>query len=295
MGGVLSAFSKRTSQWSGPLLASLLVVATATAKAQAQATADKEVKPLKVLLVTGGCCHDYDRQKLILGEGISARAKTEFTIVQEGGKSTNHKISIYEKDGWADPYDVVIHNECFSDVKEPAFTERILKPHREGKPAIVIHCAMHCYRDKTDEWFKFIGVTSHKHGGHFPFDVINVKADSPIMRGFGKNWKTPAGELYHIAKTWENCEPLAQAHSPETKSDHVCIWTNTYGKGRVFGTTIGHYSTEMQDPVFLNFVSRGLLWSCDKLNDDYLLKPDDKFKFSFESKPGDPEPTPAKK
>src|SRR6187402_1914283 len=90
-----------------------------------------EVKPLKVLLVTGGCCHDYDRQKLILSEGIGIRVPTEFTIVQEGGKTTNHKISIYEKDGWADSYDVVIHNECFSDVKEPAFTERILKPHRE--------------------------------------------------------------------------------------------------------------------------------------------------------------------
>jgi type 1 glutamine amidotransferase len=252
-------------------------------------------KPLKVLLVTGGCCHDYDRQKLILSEGIGARARTEFTIVQEGGKSTNHKISIYEKDDWADAYDVVIHNECFSDVKEPAFTERILKPHREGKPAIVIHCAMHCYRDKTDEWFKFIGVTSHRHGSHFAFDAVNLQPDNPIMKGFGEKWKTPQGELYHIEKTWENCKPLASAHSHETKSDHVCIWTNTYGKGRVFGTTVGHYSTEMQDPIFLNYVTRGLLWSCDKLNDDYLIKPDEKFKFSFESKPGDPQPTPAKK
>jgi type 1 glutamine amidotransferase len=254
-----------------------------------------ELKPLKVLLVTGGCCHDYDRQKLILSEGIGARAKVEFTIVQEGGKSTNHKVSIYEKDDWADAYDVVIHNECFSDVKEPAFTERILKPHREGKPAIVIHCAMHCYRDKTDEWFKFIGVTSHRHGSHFAFDAINLQPDNPIMKGFGEKWTTPQGELYHIEKTWDNCKPLAHAYSKETKSDHVCIWTNTYGKGRVFGTTVGHYSTEMQDPVFLNYVTRGLLWSCDKLNDDYLLKADEKFKFSFESKPGDPQPTPAKK
>jgi type 1 glutamine amidotransferase len=254
-----------------------------------------EVKPLKVLLVTGGCCHDYDRQKLILSEGIGIRVPTEFTIVQEGGKSTNHKISIYEKEGWADPYDVVIHNECFSDVKEPAFTEKILKPHREGKPAIVIHCAMHCYRDKTDEWFKFIGVTSHRHGKHFAFDVTNVQPENPIMKGFGEKWTTPQGELYHIEKTWETCTPLAKGYSPETKSDHVCIWTNTYGKGRIFGTTVGHYSTEMQDPIFLNYVSRGLLWSCDKLNDDYLKAPAKDFKFSFESKPGDPQPTPAKK
>lgn len=269
-----------------------LVISLQTVNAQEQKA---EVKPLKVLLVTGGCCHDYERQKLILSEGIGARARVEFTIVHEGGKSTNHKISIYEKDDWADAYDAVIHNECFSDVKEPAFTERILKPHRAGKPAIVIHCAMHCYRDKTDEWFKFIGVTSHKHGGHFAFEAVNLQPENQIMRGFGEKWKTPQGELYHIAKVWDTCTPLAHAYSKETKSDHVCIWTNQYGKGRVFGTTVGHYSTEMQDPVFLNYVTRGLLWSCDKLNDDYLKQPDKAFKFSFESKPGDPEPTPAKK
>jgi type 1 glutamine amidotransferase len=264
-------------------------------KAQDKEAARAEVKPLKVLLVTGGCCHDYDRQKLILSEGIAARAKVEFTIVHEGGKSTNHKVSIYEKEDWADPYDVIIHNECFANVTEPDFTQKILKPHRAGKPAVVIHCAMHCYRDKTDEWFKFIGVTSHRHGSHFAFDVINLQPAHPIMKGFGEKWKTPQGELYHIAKTWDKCTPLAHAYSHETKSDHICIWTNEYGKGRVFGTTVGHYSTEMQDPVFLNYVTRGLLWACDKLNDDYLQEPAKDSKFSFESKPGDPQPTPAKK
>ena len=51
----------------------------------------------------------------------------------------------------------------------------------------------------------------------------------------------------------------------------------------------------MADARYLDLLTRGLLWSCDKLNDDYLLKADEKFKFSFESKPGDPQPTPAKK
>ena len=42
-------------------------------------------KPIKALLVTGGCCHDYERQKLILTQGISARADVEWTIVHQGG------------------------------------------------------------------------------------------------------------------------------------------------------------------------------------------------------------------
>ena len=31
----------------------------------------EDVKPLKVLQICGGCCHDYEKQKLILAEGIS--------------------------------------------------------------------------------------------------------------------------------------------------------------------------------------------------------------------------------
>ena len=42
--------------------------------------ADK-TKPLKALLVTGGCCHDYTAQKKIIPEGVSARANVEWTIV----------------------------------------------------------------------------------------------------------------------------------------------------------------------------------------------------------------------
>jgi hypothetical protein len=35
----------------------------------------EDEKPLRALLVCGGCCHDYARQKAILTKGISARAQ----------------------------------------------------------------------------------------------------------------------------------------------------------------------------------------------------------------------------
>jgi putative membrane-bound dehydrogenase-like protein len=95
------------------------------------------------------------------------------------------------------------------------------------------------------------------------------------MKGFGESWKTPKGELYHIAKLWETATPLGQGYSPETKSDHVCIWTNLYSekKTRVFGTTVGHYNEEMQDPVFQEYLTRGILWACGKLDDPKYLVP----------------------
>ncbi|MCE9548436.1 MAG: ThuA domain-containing protein [Planctomycetia bacterium] len=250
--------------------------------------ADEPAKsePLKALLITGGCCHDYTQQKQILSEGISARANVNWCVIQQGGSSLNTKIPLYNNPDWAKGFDVVVHDECFAEVKDLDWIERILKPHREGVPAVLLHCAMHCYRGKTDEWFKFCGVTSHRHGAQYPFDVVNLAKANPIMEGFGDHWVTPNEELYQVAKVWPNTVPLAQAKSRETKKDEVLVWTNTYGQGRVFGTTIGHHNGTISQKVYLDMVTRGLLWAAGKLDKEHLhpLNPADRIAL--------PDPTP---
>lgn len=254
----------RTPSSRVPLVAALaLVLGWSTSPARAA-----ETKPLRALLITGGCCHDYPRQKEILPQGISARANVEWTIVHDPRTGTTGKIDIYQKDDWAKGFDVVVHNECFSDEKEPAWLERILAPHRAGVPALVIHCAMHCYRAPNEEWFKFCGVTSHRHGSHFAYPMKLAKADHPIVRGLPATWQTPMEELYNIVKVWPDATPLATGYSHETKTDEVNVWINTYGKGRIFGTTLGHYNKTMEQEWFLDITARGLLWACGKLGDD---------------------------
>ena len=223
---------------------------------------------LKVLMVTGGCCHDYENQKMILAEGLSSRANVEFTIVHEGGDKRDHKVSIYEKEDWAKGYDVVVHNECFGAVTDVAFVERIAKAHHDGVPAVMLHCSAHSYRTaKTDEWRKCVGQTSMSHEKNRDLLVKNIKPEHPVMKGFPKEWLNPKDELYKNEKLWENFVPLAQAYGEDTKKDHVLVWVNTYGKAKVFGTTMGHGNHTMSEPVFLDLVARGLLWSCGKLDE----------------------------
>lgn len=251
-----------------PLLISLFSVACLFAFAAPQVA----VKPLKVLMVCGGCCHDYENQKLILAEGISARANVEFTVVHEEGEKKDdrtHKVSIYEKDNWADDYDVVLHNECFGAVEDVAFVERIAKAHFNGVPAVMLHCSTHSYRTaKTDEWRKCLGQTSMSHEKNRDLTVKNIAEGHPVMKGFPAEWLDAKDELYKNEKLWENFVPLAQAYGEETKKDHNVIWVNTYGKAKVFGTTLGHGNETMQASVYLDLVARGLLWSCGKLGDD---------------------------
>ena len=218
-------------------------------------------RPIQALLVTGGCCHDYDRQKLILTRGISARANVQWTVVHQGGTTTDTKIPLYDDPNWADGFDIVVHNECFAGVTDKEFVDRILKPHREGLPAILIHCAMHCYRVGDDRWFEFCGVQSPGHGPHYSYTINNEKPDHPIMAGFGERWVTPKGELYHTTKIFPTATPLGIARRQGDEEPQTCIWTNDYHGTRVFATTVGHYNETMVEPVYMDMMTRGLLWA----------------------------------
>ena len=225
-------------------------------------------KPIKALLITGGCCHDYPYQTEKLTAYSKQSAGIAWTVVNEGGRGTKAKIKLYDDPKWAEPYDVVVHNECFANTKDPAYIRKILAAHKAGKPAVVIHCAMHTYRAaKIDDWREFLGVTSkhHEHQSRYPVKV--TAPDHPILTNFPKEgWTTPKDELYVVTKVWPNTKILATSRSERTKKDHAVFWTNTYGKGRVFGTTYGHSKGTFADPVFLETVTRGALWAAGRLD-----------------------------
>lgn len=245
-------------------------------------------KPLKALLIVGGCCHDYDFQKRIIADGIAARAHVEFTVVHDGGTSTDAKIKLYEDPAWADAYDVVLHDECFANVKEQEWMDKVLAPHKAGKPAVLLHCAMHCYRSGTDEWFKFCGIQSSGHGPQVPIALTNLDPSHPISKG-SSDWTTIQEELYNNLKVFDTAHPLQRGKQhvkakdgTEQDVEYVVTWTNTYNeKTKVFATTLGHNSYTCADPRYLDMVTRGLLWSCDKLEDAYF-KPFDAAKHKFE-------------
>ena len=232
------------------------------------------VKPLRALLITGGCCHDYDAQKVIITNGISSRAPVEWTIVHEGGTSQDHKISVYGKADWAKAYDVVVHNECFGAVSDREFINKVVSAHRGGVPGVMIHCSMHNFRNlESDEWRECLGVTTRKHGPQQPLEVKNLAPENPIMKGFPAVWTTGNEELYAIEKVWPGVVPLAQAYALDNKRDYAVIWSHTFGQGRIFGTTLAHNNTTMRDPVYLDMLTRGLLWACGKLENDGTAKP----------------------
>jgi len=123
----------------------LLVVALALLLVTRPASAADDPKALKVLLITGGCCHDYAKQKDILKKGIEARANAQVDIIFVADDSTHPQLPIYGHTDYAKGYDIVIHDECAADVNDPVVIESVLKPHRDGIPGVNLHCGMHSY------------------------------------------------------------------------------------------------------------------------------------------------------
>ena len=231
---------------------------------------EKNDRPIRALLVTGGCCHDYTHQKTILTEGISARANVVWSIVHEGDGSTDHKLSLYDDPAWAKHFDVVVHDECFADVKDAAFVRGILKAHQNGLPAVNLHCAMHCYRvnfDHFKEWFEFTGIDSRSHGAQLPIALSYIATNEPILKGLGA-WTTGPEELYNNVEIWKTVTPLIYGQQGNDKS--LVAWMNNYRGTRVFSTTLGHNNATVSDPCYLDLVTRGLLWAVNKLDAAHL-------------------------
>ncbi len=255
----------------------LLVLPWALQGVGVRANADEPPRPIRALLVIGGCCHDYARQKDLLTRGISQRARVEWTVAYDPDKSNGHKNPVYDNPDWAKGFDVIVHDECSSQVnKDMGIIKTILEPHQDGLPAVVLHCGMHSYRTEgwnrkmATPWMQLTGLISTGHGPQLPIAVAYIDKHHPITEPLG-DWTTVNEELYNNAAG--RLEPTAHAlaRGNQLKAEWIVAWTNTYnGKTKVFSTTLGHNNATVEDPRYLDLVTRGLLWAVDKLDDHYL-------------------------
>ncbi len=246
--------------------------------------AEDAPKPLKVLLLTGGCCHDYAAQKDILKKGIEARANVVVDQIHTDDKSTKPPLSIYGNADYAKGYDLVIHDECAADITDLETIKGVLKPHVDGVPGVNLHCAMHSYRfgkydvpvetgAENSRWYEYLGLQTIRHGSQTPIAITFAPDASAITKGM-ENWTTINEELYNNIKVWDGAKALARGKQGDGNkpgdNDTVVIWTNEFGpkKARVFSTTIGHNNATVEDARYLDLVTRGVLWACDKLDAD---------------------------
>ena len=91
-----------------------------------------------------------------------------------------------------------------------------------------------------------------------------------------EDWTTIKEELYNNANLFD-AHPLAMGKQTVKNKDgttkdveYIVAWTNEKAGARSFSTTIGHNTETVADARYLDLITRGLLWACDKLTPEFL-------------------------
>ena len=251
-----------------------------------------EQKPLRVLVVAGGCCHDYATQKEVLKKGIEARVNATVEVAYDPTKSTKPLFELFKSPDWGKNFDVVVHDECAADITDQAYVANIVNAHKNGLPAVNLHCAMHSYRwgnyrepvkagADNASWYEMLGLQSTGHGPQQPIAITFTDKSHPITTGLA-DWTTINEELYNnvqvlgaktlatgLQKIPEKKDKKGKV-TPASEANAIVAWTNEFGpkKTRIFSTTIGHNNATVEDARYLDLVARAVLWSAGKLEAD---------------------------
>lgn len=125
-------------------------------------------------------------------------------------------------------------NNAFSDW--PAYNEMIGLGWRTKDEGIAIQIT-------SDKQLKYIPKGEGETTYHGPRNdqVIHILKNHPINNGFPNTWKTPNMELYKYARgTAKNITILSYAFDEKTNINWPVDWVVTYGKGRIYNSSLGH-------------------------------------------------------
>ena len=266
----------------------LIPVLYLTVLAGQKSIADEPVRPIRALLVAGGCCHDYENQKGLLTRGLSRRANIQWTIAHDPDTSTRHKNPIYDRPDWSKDFDVVVHDECSSDVNDMKVIETILQPHKNGLPAVVLHCGMHSYRTEgwnkkvATPWMQFTGLISTGHGPQEPI-AVTVRRQGPRdhqrTSATGRpstrsSTTTPLASSNPRPTHWRAAHRFTPISPDGKEVTETRPWspgpTSTMARPGSLPPPSATTTQPSNDPRYLDLVARGLLWSLDKLDAEHL-------------------------
>jgi type 1 glutamine amidotransferase len=143
-----------------------------------------------------------------------------------------------------------------------------------GKPLIGLRTACHAFDTKGSspagyaEWPKFdpevLGGNYHNHYGAGPKCTITAAAGAqgnPILVGV-KLPITSDGSLYKVRPLADSTKQLLIGTIPDQEPEPVA-WTNSYGKSRIFFTSLGH-PDDFKNASFRQLLINAVFWAMNK-------------------------------
>jgi type 1 glutamine amidotransferase len=131
-----------------------------------------------------------------------------------------------------------------------------------GGGVVLLHSS--CIADQDPETLaERIGLAAQPKRSKYRHGELDLKfvtpPDHPLTSALPRSIHFLDETYWPLIGDTNNVEVIATAK--EEGKDWPMVWTFNKGKGRVFGTVLGHYSTTFEDPFFRILVLRGIAWA----------------------------------